>query len=90
MLDNHQILTSEIDFADIWSQTQRVSKSRLLGLILSTSGAKATKSSVLVLILPTSGAQANKSLNQDKKNQQIETSGIDVVNARKSSNLLGT
>jgi hypothetical protein len=65
MLDNHQILTSEIDFADIWSQTQRFSKSRLLGMILSTSGAKATKSSVLVLILPTSGAQANKSLNQD-------------------------
>ena len=42
--ESHQIETSGIDFVDFWNQGQKVIKSRLLALLLLTSGAKAIKS----------------------------------------------
>ena len=43
--ESHQIKVPGDGFLDIWSQGQKVTKSSLLGLALSNSGAKAEKSS---------------------------------------------
>jgi hypothetical protein len=43
--ESHQIEPPGTSFVDFWSQGQKVIKSSLLGLVLSTSGAKARKSS---------------------------------------------
>ena len=43
--ESQQIETSGIDFVDFWGQGHNVIKSNLLGMILSTSGAKDIKSS---------------------------------------------
>jgi hypothetical protein len=42
--ESHQIKISGTDFVGFWSQGQKLIKSILLGMILSTSGAKVTKS----------------------------------------------
>ena len=43
-LESHQIEAAGIGFVDFWSQRQKVIKSILLGVILRTSGAKASES----------------------------------------------
>ena len=45
MPESHQIEPSGTHFVDFWSQGRKVIKSSFLGLVLSTSGAKARKSS---------------------------------------------
>ena len=67
MPENHQIELPGTGFVDLWSQASKFFKSSLLGLILSTSGAKARelmKSNSLGLVLSTSGAKANQFQNR--------------------------
>ena len=54
--ESHGINASGVDFVDFWSQGQNFSKSKLLGLILLTSGAKAMRSSKH----PVASSQHNK------------------------------
>ena len=72
----HKVIKSSgTDFVDSWSQDQKAIKSKLLGVILSTSGAKARQnieSKLLRRLLC-------RLLEPGPESHQLETSGIDFV-----------